>query len=43
MMNILNGGAHSDAPIDFQEFMIMPKGAPTFPRRCAAARKFSTR
>jgi len=30
-MNILNGGAHSDAPIDFQEFMIMPKGAPTFP------------
>ncbi len=31
MMNILNGGAHSDAPIDFQEFMIMPKGARTFP------------
>jgi len=30
MMNILNGGAHSDAPIDFQEFMIMPKGAPSF-------------
>lgn len=30
MMNIVNGGAHSDAPIDFQEFMIMPKGAPTF-------------
>src|SRR3954463_9508246 len=30
MMNILNGGAHSDAPIDFQEFMIMPKGAPNF-------------
>jgi len=30
MMNILNGGAHSDAPIDFQEFMIMPVGAPTF-------------
>lgn len=30
MMNILNGGAHSDAPIDIQEFMIMPKGAPTF-------------
>src|SRR5262249_37623715 len=28
MMNILNGGAHSDAPIDFQEFMIMPRGAP---------------
>jgi enolase len=30
MMNIINGGAHSDAPIDFQEFMIMPKGAPCF-------------
>jgi len=30
MMNILNAGAHSDAPIDFQEFMIMPRGAPTF-------------
>jgi enolase len=30
MMNILNGGAHSDAPIDFQEFMIMPRGAPNF-------------
>jgi enolase len=30
MMNIINGGAHSDAPIDFQEFMIMPKGASSF-------------
>ena len=30
MMNIMNGGAHSDAPIDFQEFMIMPIGANTF-------------
>jgi len=30
MMNILNAGAHSDAPIDFQEFMIVPRGAPTF-------------
>jgi enolase len=30
MMNILNGGAHSDAPVDFQEFMIMPKGAKCF-------------
>jgi enolase len=30
MMNILNGGAHSDAPVDFQEFMIVPRGAPTF-------------
>ncbi len=30
MMNIMNGGAHSDAPIDIQEFMIMPKGANSF-------------
>jgi enolase len=30
MMNVLNGGAHSDAPVDVQEFMIMPKGARTF-------------
>jgi len=30
MMNILNGGAHSDAPVDIQEFMIMPKGASRF-------------
>jgi len=30
MMNIMNGGSHSDAPIDIQEFMIMPKGAETF-------------
>lgn len=38
MMNIVNGGAHSDAPIDFQEFMIMPKGLPTFSEalRCGA-------
>ena len=30
MMNIMNGGAHSDAPIDLQEFMIIPKGAKSF-------------
>jgi enolase len=30
MMNIVNGGAHADNLIDFQEFMIMPVGAPTF-------------
>ena len=30
MMNILNGGAHADNNVDFQEFMIMPVGAPTF-------------
>lgn len=38
MMNILNGGAHSDAPIDFQEFMIVPHGRPSFSEalRCGA-------
>ncbi len=38
MMNILNAGAHSDAPIDFQEFMIVPRGAATFAEglRCGA-------
>ncbi|MFA7529910.1 MAG: phosphopyruvate hydratase, partial [Bacilli bacterium] len=30
MMNILNGGSHADNNVDFQEFMIMPVGAPTF-------------
>jgi len=30
MANVINGGAHSDAPIDFQEFMILPAGLPTF-------------
>ncbi|KAB0681773.1 phosphopyruvate hydratase [Aureimonas leprariae] len=30
MMNIINGGAHADNPIDFQEFMVMPVGLPTF-------------
>src|SRR6202789_4055750 len=32
MANVINGGAHSDAPIDFQEFMIVPIGLPTFSR-----------
>jgi len=38
MMNILNGGAHADNPIDFQEFMIMPVGAESFAEglRCGA-------
>ena len=40
MMNIINGGAHSDAPVDFQEFMIMPKGMPTFSKLCARVRDF---
>ncbi len=30
MMNVINGGAHADGSVDFQEFMVMPKGAPTF-------------
>ena len=38
MMNVLNAGAHSDAPIDFQEFMIIPRGLPTYREalRCGA-------
>ena len=38
MMNIVNGGAHADNPIDFQEFMIMPVGAESFAEalRCGA-------
>ncbi len=30
MMNVLNGGAHADNKVDFQEFMVVPAGAPTF-------------
>jgi enolase len=38
MMNILNGGAHADNPIDFQEFMVMPVSSPSFAEalRCGA-------
>jgi enolase len=38
MMNIVNGGAHADNPIDFQEFMVMPVGAPSLSEavRCGA-------
>jgi enolase len=44
MMNILNGGAHADNNVDFQEFMVMPVGAPrASPRRCAWASRSSTR
>ena len=44
MMNIINGGAHADNPIDFQEFMIMPVGAPSFREalRMGAAEIFPT-
>ena len=32
LMNIINGGAHADNPVDIQEFMIMPVGASSYPR-----------
>jgi enolase len=43
MMNIINGGAHADNPIDFQEFMIMPVGADNIAMPCAGAEDLSTR
>jgi len=42
MLNVLNGGAHADNNVDFQEFMIMPVGAESFPRRCAGRPRPST-
>ena len=39
MMNILNGGAHADNSVDFQEFMVMPIGAPNFSRSAALGRR----
>jgi enolase len=36
MMNILNGGAHADSNVDFQEFMVMPVGLPNFPEALRA-------
>ncbi len=39
MMNIINGGSHSDAPIAFQEFMIRPVGAPSFRERFENGRR----
>ncbi len=43
MMNILNGGVHADNGIDFQEFMVMPVGAPISLKRCGAAPRSSMR
>ena len=44
MMNILNGGAHADSSVDFQEFMVMPLGARRrSAKRCAGAPRSSTR
>jgi enolase len=42
MMNIINGGAHADNPIDFQEFMILPIGAPTCAEGVRWGRRSST-
>ena len=39
MMNILNGGAHADSNVDFQEFMVMPVGAETLHRSAALGRR----
>ena len=38
MMNVLNGGAHADNSVDFQEFMVVPVGAAGFSRRAADGR-----
>jgi enolase 1/2/3 len=42
MMNVLNGGKHADNSMDFQEFMLMPIGAPSFAERSGTARRPST-
>ena len=42
MMNIINGGAHADNPIDIQEFMIMPVGAADLRRGAAHGRRRSS-
>jgi enolase len=43
MANVINGGAHSDAPIDFQEFMVMPHGFRPSAKACRPSPKSSTR
>ncbi len=43
MMNIINGGAHADNPVDIQEFMIMPVGANSFSEALRAGAEISTR
>ncbi len=43
MMNIINGGAHADNNVDFQEFMVLPVGFTSFSKRCAPAPKSSIR
>ena len=39
-MNIINGGAHADNNVDFQEFMIVPAGAESFSEACELARRY---
>ena len=43
MMNILNGGAHADSSVDFQEFMVMPASAPSFSEGLRSASRSFTR
>ena len=43
MMNVLNGGAHADNRVDFQEFMVVPLGADSFSAACRWAPRCSTR
>ena len=43
MMNVLNGGRHADNSVDFQEFMIVPLGAPSFREPCGSGPRRSTR
>ena len=43
MMNVLNGGAHADNSIDFQEFMVVPAGAPASRSACGSGPRSSTR
>lgn len=43
MMNIINGGAHADNNVDFQEFMVLPVGCSSFSKRCAQAPRSSIR
>ena len=42
MMNVLNGGVHADNSVDFQEFMIVPVGAPSFREALRWAPRSST-
>ena len=43
MLNVINGGAHAQNSIDLQEFMVVPAGADSSPRRCGSAPRSTTR